>query len=38
LGDYPHSRPPQAILPEEAKVQIRATFEKAGLARQPANV
>jgi 4-hydroxy-tetrahydrodipicolinate synthase len=38
LGDYPHSRPPQAILPEEAKVQIRATFEKAGLAQSLAGV
>jgi 4-hydroxy-tetrahydrodipicolinate synthase len=32
LGDYPHSRAPQAILPEEAKAQIRAAYEKAGLA------
>jgi 4-hydroxy-tetrahydrodipicolinate synthase len=37
MGDYPHSRPPQAILPEEAKVQIRATFEQAGLAKQLAD-
>jgi 4-hydroxy-tetrahydrodipicolinate synthase len=38
IGDYPHSRPPQAMLPDEAKVQIRRAFEKAGLARQPAAV
>jgi 4-hydroxy-tetrahydrodipicolinate synthase len=34
LGDYPHSRPPQGILPEAGKEQIRKTFENAGLARQ----
>lgn len=32
VGDYPHSRAPQAILPQEAKAQIRAAYEKAGLA------
>jgi 4-hydroxy-tetrahydrodipicolinate synthase len=32
IGDYPHSRPPQALLPEEAKVQIRRALEAAGLA------
>jgi 4-hydroxy-tetrahydrodipicolinate synthase len=32
VGDYPHSRPPQAILPAEARVQIRAAYEKAGQA------
>jgi 4-hydroxy-tetrahydrodipicolinate synthase len=37
-GDYPHSRPPQAILPEEAKVEIRQAFERAGLVRQLAGV
>ena len=31
VGDYPHCRPPQAILPDEAKVQIRAAYEEAGL-------
>lgn len=36
-GDYPHSRAPQAILPEEAKVQIRTAFENAGLAKQLAH-
>jgi 4-hydroxy-tetrahydrodipicolinate synthase len=34
VGDYPHSRPPQGILPEAAKEQIRKTFENAGLAKQ----
>jgi 4-hydroxy-tetrahydrodipicolinate synthase len=38
IGDYPHSRPPQAVLPEEAKVDIRKAFENAGLARQPLHV
>ncbi|MFC5746330.1 dihydrodipicolinate synthase family protein [Actinomadura rugatobispora] len=32
MGDHPHSRPPQAILPEEAKAQIRQAYERAGLA------
>jgi 4-hydroxy-tetrahydrodipicolinate synthase len=32
IGDYPHSRPPQGILPDEAKSQIRAALEQAGLA------
>lgn len=32
IGDYPYSRPPQGILPEEAKTQIRTTLEQAGLA------
>jgi 4-hydroxy-tetrahydrodipicolinate synthase len=38
LGDYPYSRPPQARLPEPAKVQVRQALEHAGLARQPATV
>jgi 4-hydroxy-tetrahydrodipicolinate synthase len=38
VGDYPHSRPPQAVLPDEAKTQIRLAFDKAGLAKQPAAV
>jgi 4-hydroxy-tetrahydrodipicolinate synthase len=38
MGDYPHSRPPQGILPDAAKEQIRAAFDKAGFARQPADV
>lgn len=33
IGDYPYSRPPQALLPEEAKVQIRKNYESLGLAR-----
>ena len=32
IGDYPHSRPPQAILPEHAKAQIRRVYEAVGLA------
>jgi 4-hydroxy-tetrahydrodipicolinate synthase len=32
IGDYRHSRPPQAILPEEARIQIRTAFENAGMA------
>jgi 4-hydroxy-tetrahydrodipicolinate synthase len=38
VGDYPHGRPPQAPLPDEAKLQIRSAFENAGLARQPVRV
>src|SRR5439155_13156865 len=34
VGDYPHSRPPQAILPDDAKAQIRKAYENAGLAEQ----
>jgi 4-hydroxy-tetrahydrodipicolinate synthase len=34
IGDYPHSRPPQAYLPDTAKSQIRRAFENAGLAKQ----
>jgi len=34
MGDYPHSRPPQGILPEAAKDQILAAFQNAGLAKQ----
>jgi hypothetical protein len=37
-GDYPHSRPPQAILPEEAKLEIKHAFENAGLAGRRAEV
>ena len=33
MGDYPHSRPPQGLLPDIAKEQIRATYEKAGFAK-----
>jgi 4-hydroxy-tetrahydrodipicolinate synthase len=39
IGEYPHSRPPQAILPEAARVQIRTAYERsdmAGKARVPA--
>ncbi len=34
IGDYPFSRPPQAILPEDARVQIRVAYEQAGMAGQ----
>lgn len=40
VGDYPDSRPPQGVLPEAAKAQIRAAFENAGMvgkALQPAS-
>jgi 4-hydroxy-tetrahydrodipicolinate synthase len=37
VGDYPHSRPPQGILPEVAKAQIRKAYENAGFAKQLAN-
>ncbi len=32
VGDYPQSRPPQGLLPEAAKRQIRAAVEGAGMA------
>jgi 4-hydroxy-tetrahydrodipicolinate synthase len=32
IGDYPGSRPPQGVLPEAAKTQIRTALEKAGMA------
>jgi 4-hydroxy-tetrahydrodipicolinate synthase len=32
-GDYPHSRPPQAILPEAAKTRIRTAYEKTGFVK-----
>jgi 4-hydroxy-tetrahydrodipicolinate synthase len=32
MGDYAESRPPQGVLPEAAKAQIRSAFEHAGLA------
>jgi 4-hydroxy-tetrahydrodipicolinate synthase len=31
IGDYPYSRPPQAILPEAARTHIREAVERAGL-------
>jgi 4-hydroxy-tetrahydrodipicolinate synthase len=33
IGDYPYSRPPQGILPEEAKQQLRKAYENAGMAK-----
>jgi 4-hydroxy-tetrahydrodipicolinate synthase len=32
VGDYPHSRPPQGVLPERAKTQISRALHDAGLA------
>jgi 4-hydroxy-tetrahydrodipicolinate synthase len=32
MGDYAESRPPQGVLPEEAKQQIALAFQRAGLA------
>jgi 4-hydroxy-tetrahydrodipicolinate synthase len=32
IGDYPYSRPPQAVLPGAAREEIRAGMEAAGLA------
>jgi 4-hydroxy-tetrahydrodipicolinate synthase len=37
VGDYEHSRPPQGVLPDEAKVQIRAAYERYG-PKRPATV
>ena len=31
IGDYPHSRPPQAKLPEEGRTAIRAAYRRFGL-------
>jgi 4-hydroxy-tetrahydrodipicolinate synthase len=31
VGDHPHSRPPQAVLPDAAKTQIREAYERLGL-------
>jgi 4-hydroxy-tetrahydrodipicolinate synthase len=31
IGDYPHSRPPQAKLPDAARAQIRGAYERFGL-------
>jgi 4-hydroxy-tetrahydrodipicolinate synthase len=31
IGAYPHSRPPQAQLPERAKVQIQSAYRRLGL-------
>jgi 4-hydroxy-tetrahydrodipicolinate synthase len=38
VGDYPHSRPPQGILPQQAKDQIRQAYEKSGLIKHPVTV
>lgn len=31
VGEYPHSRPPQALLPDAAKTQIETAYRKLGL-------
>ncbi|MDT5208516.1 MAG: 4-hydroxy-tetrahydrodipicolinate synthase, partial [Mycobacterium sp.] len=31
VGDYPHSRPPQAELPDEGRAQIRTAYQRFGL-------
>ena len=31
VGDYPHSRPPQAPLPDEARAQIQTAYHRLGL-------
>jgi 4-hydroxy-tetrahydrodipicolinate synthase len=31
VGDYPHSRPPQAPLPDEARAQIQTAYRRLGL-------
>jgi 4-hydroxy-tetrahydrodipicolinate synthase len=31
IGDYPHSRPPQAELPDEGRAQIRTAYQRYGL-------
>jgi 4-hydroxy-tetrahydrodipicolinate synthase len=31
IGDYPHSRPPQAELPTAAKAQITTAYQRLGL-------
>ena len=31
IGAHPHSRPPQAVLPDAAKTQIRQAYERLGL-------
>jgi 4-hydroxy-tetrahydrodipicolinate synthase len=34
IGEHPHSRPPQAVLPDVAKVQIRRAYQGLGLIDQ----
>jgi 4-hydroxy-tetrahydrodipicolinate synthase len=38
IGDYPGSRPPQAVLPKEVRTAIRAAFEESGMAGKAAKV
>jgi 4-hydroxy-tetrahydrodipicolinate synthase len=35
VGDHPFSRPPQAVLPDAARTEIRLAFEAAGMAAKP---
>src|SRR5262249_61925103 len=37
IGDYPHSRPPQAELPEEARARILAGCRRFGLIDESAD-
>ena len=37
VGDHPDSRPPQAVLPDAAKRQIRSAFERLGLVEAAAD-
>jgi 4-hydroxy-tetrahydrodipicolinate synthase len=34
VGDYPHSRPPQAKLPDDARAQIQTAYRRLGLVDQ----
>jgi 4-hydroxy-tetrahydrodipicolinate synthase len=34
IGDYPHSRPPQAQLPDEGREQIRTAYQRYGLVAE----
>jgi 4-hydroxy-tetrahydrodipicolinate synthase len=38
VGDHPESRPPQAVLPEAARAQISAAYERYGPSRSAAPV
>ena len=38
VGSYPHSRPPQAFLPQQAYDDIRAVYESLGMVKTPVGV
>ena len=38
VGDYQESRPPQAVLPQQARDDIRASFERLGRLKEPVAV